>query len=91
MRYKKFMKDVRYSVSETLIRSIEAKKLQIHRKYPKSESLKDCMDRTIPYFIQQIEKEVNSITSLIYDVFIHFLQIAYKNKHYRPLKIEREY
>jgi len=57
VRYKKFMKDVRYSVSETLIRSIEAKKLQIHRKYPKSESLKDCMDRTIPYFIQQIEKE----------------------------------
>jgi bisphosphoglycerate-dependent phosphoglycerate mutase len=54
------MKDVRYSVSETLIRSIEAKKLQIHKKFPKSESLKDCMDRTIPYFIQQIEKEVKT-------------------------------
>ena len=26
----------------------------LHRKLPKSESLKDCMDRTIPYYQEQI-------------------------------------
>ena len=53
-RYAKYMKDVRYSVSETLIRSIESGRVSLQRKIPKSESLKDCMDRTIPYFTEQI-------------------------------------
>lgn len=57
IRYKKYLKDVRISVSETLIRSIAAKKFSLHRKLPKSESLKDCMDRTIPYFTEQIQPE----------------------------------
>lgn len=48
------MTDVRYSVSETLIRSIESGKVSLQRKLPKTESLKDCMDRTIPYFSEQI-------------------------------------
>jgi bisphosphoglycerate-dependent phosphoglycerate mutase family 1 len=60
-RYTRFMKDVRYSLSETLIRSIEGRGLKLHRKFPKSESLKDCMDRTIPYFSQVIVPEVNRI------------------------------
>lgn len=53
-RYRKYMSDVRYSVSETLIRSIESGKVSLQRKIPKTESLKDCMDRTIPYFSEQI-------------------------------------
>lgn len=57
MRYVKFMKDVRYSISESLIRSIEWKGLKFIRKFPKSESLKDCMDRTIPYFSEHIQRE----------------------------------
>mmetsp|Transcript_22359 Transcript_22359/g.40111 ORF Transcript_22359/g.40111 Transcript_22359/m.40111 type:complete len:911 (-) Transcript_22359:158-2890(-) len=57
IRYRKYLKDVRISVSETLIRSIESKKFSLHRKLPKSESLKDCMDRTIPYFTEQIMPE----------------------------------
>mmetsp|Transcript_21216 Transcript_21216/g.44552 ORF Transcript_21216/g.44552 Transcript_21216/m.44552 type:complete len:911 (-) Transcript_21216:2083-4815(-) len=56
-RYNKYLKDVRYSISETLIRSIESKRFSFHRKLPKSESLKDCMDRTIPYFTNQIYPE----------------------------------
>jgi 2,3-bisphosphoglycerate-dependent phosphoglycerate mutase len=53
-RYRKYMSDVRYSVSETLIRSIESGRVSLQRKIPKTESLKDCMDRTIPYFTEQI-------------------------------------
>jgi len=56
-RYRKYLKDLRFSVSESLIRSIEQKEISIHRKLPKSESLKDCMDRTIPYFTETIMPE----------------------------------
>jgi len=57
IRYTKYLKDSRISASETLIRSIESKKFSLHRKLPKSESLKDCMDRTIPFFTEQIMPE----------------------------------
>mmetsp|Transcript_1226 Transcript_1226/g.1793 ORF Transcript_1226/g.1793 Transcript_1226/m.1793 type:complete len:895 (-) Transcript_1226:143-2827(-) len=56
-RYTKYLNDLRYSVRETLIRSIEAGKFEKHRKLPKSESLKDCNDRTIPYFTEHIIPE----------------------------------
>ena len=36
----KYVKDLRISWSETIVRSIEARKLTIHRKFPKTESLK---------------------------------------------------
>ena len=49
--------DVRWSAKESLIRSLEAGKIRIHRKLPRTESLKDCMDRTIPYWINSIEGE----------------------------------
>jgi bisphosphoglycerate-dependent phosphoglycerate mutase len=42
--------DVRKSVRETIIRSIEAGRLELHPKLPKCESLRDCMERTIPYW-----------------------------------------
>ena len=54
-RYQKYLgNDVRISLSESIIRSIEAKNIVIHRKLPKTESLKDCMDRTIPFFTEHI-------------------------------------
>jgi len=59
-RYTKFMKDVRLSLSESIIRSIEGKGLKVTRKFPKSESLYDCMERTVPYFTQQIEAEAKN-------------------------------
>jgi bisphosphoglycerate-dependent phosphoglycerate mutase len=37
-----------------MIRSIERGEPVLMRKLPKSESLKDCMDRTIPYFVERI-------------------------------------
>lgn len=49
-RYVKNPIDIRYSVFESLIRSISHGRLELHRKFPKTESLKDCMSRTIPYF-----------------------------------------
>lgn len=36
----KYVKDLRISLTETFCRSIEARELQIHRKFPKAESLK---------------------------------------------------
>lgn len=56
-RYQKYLTDVRYSVRESIIRSIEKGKFQLHRKLPKSESLEDCMDRTIPFFTDRIVPE----------------------------------
>jgi 2,3-bisphosphoglycerate-dependent phosphoglycerate mutase len=53
-RYVKYVKDIRFSVFESLIRSISARKFELHRKFPKTESLKDCMSRTIPYFTNVI-------------------------------------
>lgn len=55
-RYR-YIQDVRYSVKESAIRSIEKGKLILVRKLPKTESLKDCMDRTIPYFVERIAKD----------------------------------
>jgi len=49
-RYVNYAKDTRISTKESLIRSLAAGRLELHRKYPKTESLKDCMERTIPYF-----------------------------------------
>jgi len=56
-RYVKYLKDLRFSVRESLIRSIEKGRPTMHRKLPKAESLKDCMDRTIPYFTERIVPE----------------------------------
>lgn len=49
-RYINNVKDIRFSLFESLIRTIAHRRLEVHRKFPKSESLKDCMDRTIPYY-----------------------------------------
>ena len=56
-RYQKYLKDRRISFRESVIRSIEAGKPVIQRKLPKTESLKDCMDRTVPFFKERIAKE----------------------------------
>ena len=56
-RYTKFMDDVRFSVSESLIRSIEGREISLQRKLPKSESLYDCMSRTIPFYKEAIYPE----------------------------------
>jgi len=56
-RYQSGIKDVRYSLRESLIRSIESGRPTIARKLPKTESLKDCMDRTIPFFTEKIVPE----------------------------------
>jgi 2,3-bisphosphoglycerate-dependent phosphoglycerate mutase len=53
-RYVKYAEDMRVSVRETLIRSLSDMRLKIHRKFPKAESLKDCMSRTIPFYTDQI-------------------------------------
>lgn len=55
-RYK-LIKDIRISLSETIMRSFDSGKFSLERKLPKSESLKDCMDRTIPYYEQVIVPE----------------------------------
>ena len=53
-RYIANVKDIRFSLFESLIRTIAHRKFEFHRKFPKTESLKDCMERTIPYFTNVI-------------------------------------
>jgi 2,3-bisphosphoglycerate-dependent phosphoglycerate mutase len=53
----KYVKDLRVSLTETLNRSIEQRRLQIHRKFPKTESLHDCMKRSIPFYTDRITHE----------------------------------
>jgi 2,3-bisphosphoglycerate-dependent phosphoglycerate mutase len=56
-RRAKHFKDLPISIRETINRSIEQRKLSIHRKFPKTESLKDCMDRSIPFYTERISRE----------------------------------
>ena len=53
-RYVNYVEDTRISFKESFIRSLAAGRLEVHKKFPKTESLKDCMDRTIPYFKSEI-------------------------------------
>jgi 2,3-bisphosphoglycerate-dependent phosphoglycerate mutase len=53
-RYCKYVKDIRYSVFESVIRSLAHGKVELHRKFPYTESLQDCMERTIPYLTNVI-------------------------------------
>jgi 2,3-bisphosphoglycerate-dependent phosphoglycerate mutase len=53
-RYVKYVKDIPISWFETFIRSLANGRAEIHREFPKTESLKDCMERTIPYFKEVI-------------------------------------
>lgn len=56
-RRSKHFKDLRYSVTETVKRSIENREFSLHRKFPKTESLKDCMDRSIPFYTNRIRED----------------------------------
>lgn len=53
----KYVNDMRISFTDTICRSIENRKFTIHRKFPKCESLKDCMARSIPFYTQKIVPE----------------------------------
>jgi 2,3-bisphosphoglycerate-dependent phosphoglycerate mutase len=56
-RYVNYVKDIEISIYESVVRSVAHGKIEFHRKFPKSESLKDCMDRTVPYFLNTIQPE----------------------------------
>lgn len=49
-RYVENIKDIRYSFTLSLLRSISHGRVELHRKFPRTESLKDCMSRTIPFY-----------------------------------------
>ncbi|KAL7570646.1 hypothetical protein ACA910_014920 [Epithemia clementina (nom. ined.)] len=84
LRYQKYVSDVRYSLRETVIRSIESGRPTPSRKLPKTESLKDCMDRTIPFFTEKIVPEaieqgkrvlISSSENAIRGLLMHLCQI----------------
>jgi len=83
-RYVQNVLDVRISLKETLVRSLAMGRLCIHRKLPRSESLKDCMERTIPYYVDVIEPAaikagksvlISSSENAIRGLFMHLLSI----------------
>ncbi len=56
-RYVRYATDVRFSIFESIIRTLSHKRPEVHRKFPKTESLQDCMQRTIPFFTGTIVPE----------------------------------
>ena len=56
-RRAKHFHDLPISWRESFLRSIERRRLVLHRKFPKTESLKDCMDRSIPFYTKCIREE----------------------------------
>jgi 2,3-bisphosphoglycerate-dependent phosphoglycerate mutase len=56
-RYRKYVTDLPISFRQSFIRSIAHGRLELHRRLPQSESLKDCMSRTIPYYTDHIVPE----------------------------------
>lgn len=80
----KYVKDLPISLSETINRSIEARKFQIHRQFPKAESLHNCMQRSIPFYTQRIVPEavnkgkrvlVTSHENAIRGILMHLCEI----------------
>lgn len=57
LRRAKHFKDLPISWKETIFRSLEERRPSLHRRFPKTESLKDCMDRSIPFYTERIRKE----------------------------------
>jgi len=93
-RYQKYLSDIRYSTRESAIRTIEKGQLSLQRKLPKSESLKDCMDRTIPYYSEQIVPEainqgkrvlISSSENAIRGLLMHLCEIP--EEHIAELEI----
>ena len=83
-RYQRYVNDVRYSFGESIIRTISARQLVMARKVPHTESLKDCMERTIPYYVNQIEGQaikqgksvlIASSENAIRGLLMHLLKI----------------
>jgi len=80
----KYVKDLRISWMETIFRSVEAKKFQVHRKFPKTESTWDCMQRAIPFYTERIVPEavdngkrvlISSHENAIRGILMHLCEI----------------
>jgi len=56
-RYVRHVKDVPFDLRESLVRSFALGKPTLCRALPRTESLRDCMERTIPYWTGVIEAE----------------------------------
>ena len=66
-RYTQYVHDLPVSALQTAIRSLAHGQYEVHHKLPQTESLKDCMERTIPYYAQikrdAIDKRKNVMIS----------------------------
>lgn len=88
VRRTKDVKDLRISFSETLFRSILERQFKIHRKFPKAESLKDCMARSLPFYTEKIVPEavskgkrvlIASHENAIRGILMHLCEIPEEN------------
>ena len=66
------------------MRSLDSGRLQLHRKLPKTESLSDCMERTLPYLTDTIIPEsinqgkrvlISSSENAIRGILMHLCEI----------------
>ena len=63
-RYVKYARDLRISVSESLIRSLSQMKLVLHRKFPKTESLKVSEGLRVNKNIERMDREKITATDV---------------------------
>jgi len=88
VRRTRYVADLRISLSETLFRSVVERRFAVHRKFPKTESLKDCMDRSIPFYTEKIVPEavgkgkrvlIASHENAIRGILMHLCEIPEEN------------
>jgi len=53
-RYVDYAHDLPTSFFQTIVRSLAHKTWEVHPALPRTESLKDCMERTVPYYVNTI-------------------------------------
>jgi len=88
-RYVNFEDDIPLSFFETCIRTLAHGKIELHRAFPKTESLKDCMERTVPYFknnilpVTQVGKNIliSSSENAIRGLLMHLCDIPKDKIH----------
>merc|ERR1739848_402277 len=58
-RYTTYAHDLPVSLLQSAIRSIAHGRIEEHPALPRAESLKDCMERVTPYYVDTIQKALD--------------------------------
>ena len=93
-RYVTNVQDVRYSVFESLIRSLGSRRLELHRKFPKAESLKvrALSDPSLPHSTQSLSSDScsnrspSSYSTTLCNATLQYNTIQYNTIQYNTIQ-----